>query len=114
MRTLSLRRALAVAGAAAMLSSIAGPVRAQDSKSAALVKELTQLLDAKKLDAIAAPDPANLGTYVAALYFPGSQLLVVLAKYAATQLLNEQIAKRDYRKGDLDLRCSASAGSKLL
>ena len=113
MRTLSLRRALAVAGAAAMLSSIAGPVRAQDSKSAALVKELTQLLDAKKLDAIAAPDPANLGTYVAALYFPGSQLLVVLAKYAAPQLLNEKIAKKDYREVYIDLSSASIAGSKL-
>ena len=113
MRTLSLRRALAVAGAAAMLSSIAGPVRAQDSKSVALVKQLTQLLDAKKLDAIAAPDPANRGTYVAALYFPGSQLLVVLAKYAAPQLLNEKIAKKDYREVYIDLSSASIAGSKL-
>ena len=113
MRISRLQRALIVSGSAALLWS--GPARAlaQESKSAPLVKQLTQLLDAKKLDSIAAPDSANLGTYVAALYFPGSQLLVVSAKYAAPPLLNEKIAKKDYREVYIDLSSASIAGSKL-
>jgi hypothetical protein len=108
-----LRRALAAAGAVVALSSVSASASAQEAKSPALVKELTQLLDAKKLDSIAAADPANLGTYVAALYFPGSQLLVVSAKYAAPPLLNEKIAKKDYREVYIDLSSASIPGSKL-
>jgi hypothetical protein len=96
-----------------LLTSLASPVWAQDAKSPAAVKELTQLLDAKKLDSIAAADPASPGTYVGALYFPGSQLLVVSAKYAAPPLLNEKIAKKDYREVYIDLSSASVAGSKL-
>ena len=61
--------------------------RAQDVRSADLVKQLTGLLDQKKLDAIAAADAQNPGAYIAALYFPGTQLLVLSAKYSAPALL---------------------------
>jgi hypothetical protein len=107
------RRALAAASAAVLLSFVPAFARAQEPKSPALAKELAQLLDAKKLDSIAAADPANLGTYVAALYFPGSQLLLVSAKYAAPPLLNEKIAKKDYREVYIDLSSASVAGSKL-
>ena len=94
---------------------MSGPstLQAQDSKSADIVKQLTQLLDAKKLDSIAAPDPQSPGTYVAALYFSGSQLLVVSAKYAAPALLNDKISKKDYREVYIDLSSASVAGSKL-
>ena len=95
------------------VTTAAGRAAAQDSKSPDVVKELTQLLDAKKLDSIAAPDPQSPGTYVGALYFPGSQLLVVSAKYAAPPLLNEKIAKKDYREVYIDLSSASVAGSKL-
>lgn len=104
--------ACAVAIAAGLLTGVtlAG---AQDGKSPDVVKELTQLLDQKKLDSIAAADPQAPGTYVGALYFPGSQLLVVSAKYAAPPLLNEKIAKKDYREVYIDLSSASVAGSKL-
>ena len=51
---------------------------AQDSKSAAVVGELTRLLDEMKLDSVAARHGTD--RFVAALYFQGSQLLVVGAK----------------------------------
>jgi hypothetical protein len=86
---------------------------AQDAKSTELVKQLTQLLDQKKLDSIATGDSKNLGIYVAALYFPGTQLLVVSGKYAAPPLLNEKIAKKDYRDVYIDLNSASVAGSKV-
>jgi hypothetical protein len=86
---------------------------AQEAKSPEAVKQLTQLLDQQKLDSIAAPDPQNPGTYTAALYFPGTQLLVVSAKYAAPPLMNEKIGKKDYRDVYIDLSSASVAGSKL-
>lgn len=84
------------------------------SKSAALAKQLTQLMDAKKLDSIAGADSQNLGTYVAALYYPGTELLVVSAKYAAPPLLNEKIGNKNYRDVYIDLNSASVAGSKML
>src|SRR5881409_3537656 len=85
----------------------------QDSKSAELAKQLGQLLDERKLDSIAAADTQNAGTFVAALYFPGTQLLVVSAKYSAPQLLNDKLAKKEYRDVYIDLSSASIAGTKL-
>lgn len=113
----SVRRVRAAAWAAAfgaaVLTSAPAIAAAQDAKSPAIVKQLTQVLDEKKLDSIAAADPASPGTFVAALYFQGSQLLVVSAKYAAPALLNDKIAKKDYREAYIDLTSASVAGSKL-
>lgn len=100
----------AVALATALASVSAGP---QTSKSAAAAKELAQALEAAKLDAIAAPDPADPGAFVAALYIPGSQLLVVSAKYAAPPLLVAKMKAKDYRDIYIDLSAAAVAGSKV-
>jgi hypothetical protein len=92
---------------------LGGSARAQESsKTIALAKELTGLLDAAKLDAIAAKDPAAPDTYVAALYFSGSQLLVVSAKYQVPQLLNERLSKKEYRDVYTDLNSAYVEGTK--
>src|SRR5262245_60309640 len=72
------------------------PVAAQTSKSAGAAKDLAAALDASKLEAIAAADPADPSTFVAALYFQGSQLLVVSAKYAAPPLMVAKIKEKNY------------------
>jgi hypothetical protein len=95
---------------AALCSSVAS---AQDSKSAALAKELVQTLDAAKLDSVAAADPANPGAFIAVLYIPGTQLLVVSAKYAAPQLLTDKITSKDYRDVYVDLQSASVRGSKV-
>ena len=105
-------RALAVLFAAAAAAAPIAPAP-QDSKSAELVKQLGQLLDDKKMDAIAAADADTPGTFIAALYFPGTQLLAVSAKYSAPQLLNEKLAKKDYRDIYVDLSSASIAGSKV-
>ena len=87
--------------------------RGQDLKSTELVKQLTGLLEQKKIDAIAAPDAQNPGAYVAALYFPGTQLLVVSAKYAAPAMLTELLARKEYRAVYAELTSASVPGSKL-
>jgi hypothetical protein len=85
---------------------------AQESKSAALAKELTAALDAAKLDSIAAKDPEKPDVFYGALYFPGIQLLVVAAQYAAPLAMIDRISKKDYREAYLDLSSASVAGSK--
>ncbi|HEX7485985.1 MAG TPA: hypothetical protein VF332_07525 [Vicinamibacterales bacterium] len=87
---------------------------AQDSKSMPLAKELAQLLDQDKLDAIAAKDPAAPDAFVAALYYAGSQLLVVSARYAVPPILMEKVAKKDFREVYTDLNSAAIEGSRTL
>ena len=86
---------------------------AQESKSAPLAKQLAAALDAAKLDCIAAKDPAAPDIFVAALYFPGVQLLVVSGKYSVPQLLIERLAKKEYRDTYLDLNGAAVPASKV-
>jgi hypothetical protein len=86
---------------------------AQDAKSVALAKELSQLMDAKKLSAIAARDAAEPEFYVAAMYFSGSQMLVVGAKYSPAVLLDGKLLKREYQDVYIDLNSAAKAGTKV-
>lgn len=85
----------------------------QASKSAPLAAELAAALDAAKLDAIAAKDPSQPDAYIAALYFSGSQFLVVSARYAVPQLLNERLIKREFRDVYLDLSSASIPESKV-
>ena len=104
-------RSLAVLFALVLAAAAAAP--AQDSKSADLARQLAQLLDEKKLDAIAAPDPQAAGSFAAALYYPGTELLVVSAKYSAPALMNDALAKKDYHEVYADLSAASIAGSKV-
>lgn len=87
---------------------LAVPATAQDSKSAALAKQLAAALDAAKLDSIAATDPVASGAFAAALYYPGMELLVVSGKYSVPQLLTTRITNKDYREVYLDLNGAAT------
>ena len=86
---------------------------AQESKSSSLAKQLAAALDAGKLDSIAAKDPSSPDAFVAALYFPGSQLLVISGKYAVPQLLNDRVGRKEYRDVYLDLNGASVADSKV-
>ena len=89
------------------------PARAQEPQSAALAKQLTDLMDAQKLDSIAARDTSQADVYVAALYFPG-QLMVVSARYSVPVILNEKLAKKDYREIYMDLNSASDPKTKIL
>ena len=99
--------------AAVLALSVHSVSTVQPTKSASSAKQLTDVLDAGKLDAIAAADPSAPGSFVAALYIQGSQLLVVSAKYAAPTLLAAKIKAKEYRDVYIDLSSASVAGSKV-
>jgi hypothetical protein len=113
MRLMPRRLLLGVIVRMAAVASIGAPLAAQESKSAAVAKELTQALDAAKLDGIAAVDPSTPGGFIAALYLPGTQLLVVSAKYAAPPLLLDKINTHDFRGLYMDLHAAAVPGTRV-
>jgi hypothetical protein len=86
---------------------------AEDSKSAAVAKELSQVLEAAKLDSIAAVDPSAPGGFIAAIYIAETQLLVVSAQYSAPSLLVDKIKSGDFRGVYMDLHASATTGTKI-
>jgi len=88
--------------------SLAAPASGQDSKSAPLAKQLSAALDAGKLDSIGAMDPSAPDVFHAALYFPGTELLVVSGRYSAPQLLTARLARKEYRDVYLDLNGAAT------
>jgi hypothetical protein len=71
-------------------------VLAQGSTSAPLAKQLVTAMAAGGLDAIAARDPSSPDRAIAALVFPGSQLLVVSARYPDANL-DAELATHLYR-----------------
>ena len=82
---------------------------AQESKSAALATELARLLDEQKLDSVAA---SHGDRFVGALYFPGSQLLVIGAKYSAPDRIKYLLGQKAYRDVYVDLSSASEQQSK--
>jgi hypothetical protein len=85
----------------------------ESSKSAVVAKQLAQALDAAKLTAIAAKDPGDPDAFVAAMYFSGSQLLVVSAKYQPAVLVAKKLENKEYQDIYIDLNSAAVAGTKV-
>src|SRR4051812_27813081 len=85
---------------------------AQESTSAALVKELTGALDAAKSTTFATADASQPNGFVAAMYLPGT-LLVVSAKFSAPAAVAATIAKKDYQEAYVDLQSASDAATKV-
>jgi hypothetical protein len=111
LRSVRMVRSLVACGV--LVLTVVVPATAQESKSSVAAKELGDVLDRLKLDSIAAADPSDPGTYVAALYFPGAQMLVVSAKYSAPSLLNDKLTKKDYRDVYIDLSSASIPATKV-
>lgn len=111
--TTGLVSGLTAAAVALGITVLAGATPAADSQSAPVAKELSLALSAGKLDGMAAVDPSTPGAFVAAIYIPGAQLLVVSAKYAVPPLLLDKINKRDYRGVYMDLHSAGIPGSRV-
>ena len=77
------------------------PSLAQESKSAPLAAELCKLLDAQKLDSIAARQAGD--QYVGALYLSGAQLLVVKGKFPSASRMDDLLTKREFKEVYMDL-----------
>lgn len=80
--------------------------------SAEAARELTTLLDERGLSAVAAVDPSSPGAFVAGLYFPGSQLLVVRAHHPSTEGVFHRIETGEYREVYLDLQGTPTPAGK--
>jgi len=106
-------KALALGCLAALAVSVPPAALAQDSKSGPLARQLSSALYAAKLDSVAARDPAHPDSFVAALYFPGLQLLVVSAKYTAPQLIDAKLAQKNYKDVYIDLNSASVQESKI-
>jgi len=104
---------LALAAAFLVVALTPSALHAQDAKSGDLAKQLATLLDQKKIDSIAVADAQNPGSFFAALYFPGTQLIVVSAKYSVPALLTELLARKDYRGVYTELASASVPESKL-
>ncbi len=110
------RNRIPAALVAATLLVIPVATQAQEGKSAALAKELAQVLDKQSGDmkVVAAHVPGTKDQFAAAMYFPGSQMLVVSARYAAPDLLTERLGKKDYREIYIDLNSASVPESKVM
>ncbi len=82
------------------------------SKSAAMASELVKLLDQMKLDAVAANrGPAD--EYVGALYFPGTQLLVVNARSSVPDRMKYLLIQKSYKDLYVELNGAVDQQSKV-
>jgi hypothetical protein len=88
-------------------------VSAAGLQSQPLARELTAVLSDRHLDAFAAKDPEHDGQFVAALFFPGSQLLVVSARYASPPLLEQSLQAKAYRDVYTALQGAGDTSTKL-
>jgi hypothetical protein len=82
------------------------PAAGQESQSAAAAAALTRLLHERKLEAVAARDPAQPDRFIAAVYFPASQLLVISSVHPVLAVLEERLAQQQYRDVYTDLHGS--------
>lgn len=90
----------------------ASSASAQDSKSGPLARELAKALESANLQTIGAADPET-GGFVAAIYVPGTQLLVVGGKFQSPDIGNYRISKKEFRELYMDLNGGAEPASRL-
>jgi hypothetical protein len=100
-------------GLAASLSVTPTYAEDQASKSAAVAKELSQRLDQAKLQHIAARDPEDPTRFIAAMYFPGMQIVTVSGKYSVPVLLNEKLMAKKYQDIYVDLSSASERDSRI-
>jgi hypothetical protein len=96
-----------------MVMSAVLSAEGQSSKSATAARELSQQLDQAKLQHIAARDPDDPTRFIAAMYFPGMQIVAVSGKYSAPVLLNEKLLQRKYQDIYIDLSSASDRDSRI-
>ncbi len=108
-----MRRLVQLGSLVVTLAILAVPTsaRAQEPKSAAGARELVKVLAAKKADAVAVRAPDSPDTFFSALVFP-SQIIVFAAKYTAPPLLNEKLARSEYREVYIELNSASVIDSR--
>ena len=110
--TLTIRRLSGVALAAILLLAPAA-ASAQESKSATAAIELVKMLDTMKLDSFAVKGTSP-NEYVAVLYFPGTQLLVVSAKFDSPFRPDSLLQMKSYRDLYIELNSASQPQTKVV
>ena len=109
--TLTIRRLSGIPLAALLLLTPTSAF-AQDSRSATSVPELIKMLDTMKLDSFAVKGAAP-NEYVGALYFPGTQLLVVSAKFDTPYRADSLLEMKNYKDLYIELNSASVPNSKV-
>lgn len=116
---MTVRSRLVVLAAVAVSLSFPVLASAQEpaSTSAAPTKELVALMEGR-LDSgmafLAAKLPDDPNHFVGALYLQAvPQLLVVVAQFDPAVLMDERLAKRDYREAYTDLNSASKVGTRI-
>lgn len=82
---------------------------AQASASPALVEQLVTMMTDRQITSLAAALPGEPERFVAGLLIPGSQLMVISARYAAPTLLQPRLDAGEFRQVYVELH---SAGDR--
>lgn len=109
--TIMIRRLSGIPLAALLLLTPAG-ASAQDSRSATSVTELVKMLDTMKIDSFAVKGTAP-NEYVGALYFPGTQLLVVSAKFDTPYRADSLLEMKNYKDLYIELNSASMPNTKV-
>jgi hypothetical protein len=83
------------------------------SQSAMPASKLAHLMAARKLEAVAARDADRPNRFVAALYYPGAQFLVLSAEYPAPDQLLQRLNGREFRDAYMDLQGAGAREGKV-
>jgi hypothetical protein len=106
-------RTSAVALALAVGAGIPPAAWAEGTRSSAVAGELVTLMAERKIEAFAVQDPAAPDRFVAALAFPGVQMLVVDARSSSPDYIRHQIAQKQYAEAYSALNSTAVPDTKL-
>ena len=88
----------------ALIAFAAANADAGELRSATLTKELSALMAERQMDAVAAHDPQSPGRFVAAMLFPGVQLLVVEARHPSPDTMQARLFYKQYKDLYFDLQ----------
>jgi hypothetical protein len=106
--------AVTAAALGILLTAPAAAGQAKTSRSAAHAAALAKQLEQVKLQFIATKDPSDPGRFVAAMHLPGSQLMIVSAKYASPALLNEKVLLGKFQDAYVDLNSASEAATRVI
>jgi hypothetical protein len=95
------------------IAALPGAVAGAELDSVAVASQLTTVLSERKAAAFAAEHPGVPGRFVAALYFPGAQIMTISAVYPAPEILRQRIVAGDYRQVYVDLSTAANQQGRL-
>ena len=92
------------------LVTVAAQGRAAQSPTVA--RELARVMGEQKLDAAAASESEQPDRFIAALYYPGAQFLVVSAAYPVPEHLKQRLVQRQFREAYMDLHGAGARHGK--